>query len=197
MVTMMNHFRLARASCAIMALAVFSPAPCSAVAADWRIDPARTTIAFAIDAAGFPRTEGRFRQFDGRISVDFSQPSRSNVAFHVRSQSVDVGSSSFDDYLRSAAFLDSAKFPSIDFVSTSVQQTSDHSVRVSGELTLLGVTKPLTVDVTVARETAGGRARLEFRAATRINRLAFGMNSGFPLVSRDVELTISSAATET
>ena len=71
---------------------------------------------------------------------------------------------------------------------------NDHTVRVSGELTLLGVKRPLSVDVTVARENAGGRPRLEFHAETRIDRLEFGMNSGFPLVSRDVELTISSEA---
>ena len=114
----------------------------------------------------------------------------------VQSQSVDVGSTSFSDYVRSAAFLDSAKYPSIDFNSTSVQRINDHTVRVSGQLTLLGVTKPLSVDVTVARENAAGRPRLALRAQTRIDRLEFGMNSGFPLVSRDVDLTISSEATE-
>ncbi len=190
-------FRPARAACAIAALAAFAEPAAPAIApANWRIDPARTTIAFAIDAAGFPRTEGRFRRFEGRISVDFEHPNRSSVAFHVQSQSVDVGSSSFSDYIRSAAFLNSTKYPSIDFDSTSVQKINDHTVRVSGALTLLGVTKPLSVDVTVAREDAGGRPRLAFHAETRIDRLEFGMNSGFPLVSRDVELTISSEAAE-
>ena len=65
---------------------------------------------------------------------------------------------------------------------------------MTGELTLLGVTRPLSVDVAVERE--GGRGRLAFLAKTNIDRLAFGMNSGFPLVSRDVELVISSAAVE-
>ncbi len=181
------------AASALWALAV-SQAPASAFAADWRIDPARTTIGFAIDAVGFPRTEGYFRRFEGRISVDFDHPDRSSVVFHVQSQSVDVGSASFGDYLRSAAFLNSADHPSIDFVSTSVERINDHAVRVSGELTLLGVTKPLSVEVAVERVGAGGRQRLAFRAETKIDRLAFGMNSGFPLVSRDVDLKISSAA---
>ena len=181
------------AASAFLALAAsYSPAPASA--ADWRIDPGRTTIGFAIDAVGFPRTEGHFRRFEGRISVDFDHPERSSVVFHVQSQSVDVGSASFSDYLRSAAFLDSADHPSIDFVSTSVLRTDDHTVRVSGELTLLGVTKPLDVEVAVERAGAGGRQSLSFRAETRIDRLAFGMNSGFPLVSREVDLRISSAA---
>ncbi len=192
-----NVSRRARSVFAILALGVLAQAPVrAAAAANWRIDPARTQIAFAIDAVGYPRTEGRFRRFDGRISVDLEHPDKSSVAFHVQSGSVDVGSTPFSDYIRSAAFLDSAKYPSIDFDSTSVQRVNDHTVRVSGELTLLGVTRPLSVDVTVARETAGGRERLAFHAETKIDRLDFGMNSGFPLVSRDVELTISSEATE-
>jgi polyisoprenoid-binding protein YceI len=161
-----------------------------------KIDPARTHIAFAIDAVGFPRTQGEFRRFEGRISVDFEHPGRSSVAFHVQSQSVDVGSSSFDDYLRSVAFLNAARYPTIDFVSNSVEKIDDHTVRVSGDLTLLGVTKPLTVNVAVRREFGSGSSRLGFLAKTSINRLDFGMTSGFPLVSRDVELVISSEAAE-
>jgi polyisoprenoid-binding protein YceI len=125
-------------ACAIMALAVLQAMAAPVLAAAWRIDPARTAIGFSIDATGFPRTEGRFRRFEGRISVDFDHPDRSKVAFHVQSQSVDVGSASFSDYVRSAAFLDSAGHPSIDFVSASVEKINDHAVRVTGNLTLLG-----------------------------------------------------------
>ena len=186
-----------RIACAILALCVLAETPSPAVAsANWRIDPSRTHIAFAIDAVGYPRTQGQFRQFQGRISVDLDHPDKSSVAFHVQSQSVDVGSSPFDDYLRSVAFLDAARFPSIDFVSSSVEKVDDHTVRVTGELTLLGVTRPLSVDVAVQREMSGGSARLAFSAKTSIDRLAFGMNSGFPLVSREVDLVISSEAAE-
>lgn len=180
----------------LLALGVLTQAHAPpASAANWKIDPARTHIAFAVDAVGYPRTQGEFRRFDGRISIDFDQPSRSRVAFHVQSQSVDVGSSSFDDYLRSA-FLDARRFPTIDFVSNSVEKIDDHTVRVSGDLTLLGVTKPLSVDVAVRRETGGSSTRIGFFAKTSINRLEFGMTTGFPLVSRDVELAISSEAAE-
>ena len=188
-----KQFRAALAIAAAAACLLLHPL--AAGAASWRIDPARTVIAFAIDAVGYPRTEGRFTTFDGRIAIDFDRPEKSSVAFRVRAASVDVGSASFGDYLRSPAFLDADKHPTIDFVSTSVERVSDRAVRVSGDLTLLGVTKPLTVDVAVAREQ-GGKGRLEFSARTRIDRLAFGMNSGFPLVSRDVDLTIKSAAAE-
>ena len=82
----------ARIACAVLVLAL--PAPALA-AVNWRIDPARTHIAFAIDAIGYPQTHGEFRQFTGRISVDFAHPDKSSVSFHVQSRSVDVGSAVF------------------------------------------------------------------------------------------------------
>lgn len=194
--TLIEFLHTGRLTRALFALAALQTTTFAFAADNWRIDPARTTIGFAIDAVGFPRTEGRFHRFEGRILVDFDHPGRSSVVFHVQSQSVDVGSPSFSDYVRSPAFLDSAKRPSIDFVSTSVERINDHAVRVSGELTLRGVTKPIAVDVAVERLDSGGRRRLEFHAETRIDRLAFGMSSGYPLVSREVDLEITSAAEE-
>jgi polyisoprenoid-binding protein YceI len=194
---MLKRKKAFSAACAILTLAALAHAPTPAWAiSKWTINPARTHVAFAIDGVGYPRTKGEFRRFDGRISVDLDHPSRSNVAFHVQSQSVDVGSQSFDDYLRSDAFLNAAHYPSIDFVSKSVEKLDDNTVRVTGDLTLLGVTRPLSVDVAVRRETGAGAAKLSFQAKTNINRLEFGMKSGFPLVSNDVELVISSEAAE-
>jgi hypothetical protein len=74
---------------------VLALAPSQAVsAANWKIDPARTHIGFAIDAVGYPPTQGEFLRFNGRISMDLEHTGRSSVAFRVQSQSVDVGSSS-------------------------------------------------------------------------------------------------------
>ena len=157
----------------------------------WSLDPARTHIGFEIEAAGYSPTKGVFHSFDGRIAVDFEHPERSGVAFHVQSQSVDVGSSSFSDYIRSAVFLDAMRFPTMDFVSSNVRKLDDHTIRVAGDLTLVGVTRPLTVDVMVRREPRGA---LGFDVETRIDRLDFGMNAGFPLVAREVVLKISTEA---
>jgi polyisoprenoid-binding protein YceI len=196
MTTHDKAFRFGRRLCAIMMLGALAPEPTPAGAATrWTVDPASARIEFGIDAVGYPRTKGLFRRFEGRISVDFEHPDRSSVAFHVQSRSVDVGSPSFDDYLRSAAFFDADRYPSIDFVSKSIQRIDDHTVRVSGDLTLLGLRKPLSVDVAVTRETVGGRQRLDFLGQAQIDRLAFGMNLGFPLISREVELVISSEST--
>ncbi len=159
--------------------------------AAWRIDPARTHIGFVVDAVGFPRTQGEFRVFNGRLSIDFDRPSASRVAFTVRADSIEVGSSSFDDTLRGSNFLDSQRFPDIHFESTRVEKRDESTIDLTGDLTLLGVTKPLTVEVEVKRL---GGARLAFVAHARIDRLAYGMNSGFPIISRDVDLTVSSEA---
>ena len=190
-------FALARRLCALLALGALTQTPSHAASAvNWRIDPARTRIAFAIDAVGYPRTEGQFRRFEGRTSIDFQDPDKSTIAFHVQAQSIDVGSSSFDDYLCSVAFLNAERFPSIDFVSKSVEKIDDHTVRVSGDLTMLGVTKPLTVSVAVRHQAGGGATKLTLLAKTNIDRLEFGMTWGFPLVSRYIELVISSEAAE-
>jgi polyisoprenoid-binding protein YceI len=187
-----NAFRLLRRLCAILICALAAKPTSAGTAMTWTIDPANAHIEFAIDGFGYPRTKGLFRRFEGRISVDFEQPDRSSVTFHVQSRSVDVGSPSFDDHLRSAAFFDADRHLTIDFVSKSIQRIDDHTVRVSGDLTLLGLRKPLSLDVAVTRGTGGARQRLDFLAQTRIDRLAFGMNLGYPLISREVELVISS-----
>ncbi len=179
---------------ALAALAVSSTP--SRSASHWAIDPARTHIAFFVDAIAYPRTHGEFHEFDGTIAVDLEHPARSRVSFHVRAQSVEVGSASFDDYIRSAVLLDAPHFPTIDFVSTSVEKLDDHRVRVTGDLTLLGVTRPVGVDVEIERRTEGSHMRLGFVAKATIDRLAFGMNSGYPVISRNVDLVISSEASE-
>jgi polyisoprenoid-binding protein YceI len=186
------------ARCAVFALSVLTGIAAPSLAAprsNWEIDPSRTHISFSIDAVGYPRTEGQFRRFDGRVSVDFDHPGQSRVSFNVEAQSVDVGSASFDDYLRSEAFLNVARFRQIAFVSTTVEKISEHEIHLTGDLTMLGVTKPLTVDVEVNRQP-GAHGRLGFTARAKIDRLAFGMNSGFPVISRDVDLLVASEAIE-
>jgi polyisoprenoid-binding protein YceI len=163
---------------------------------NWAIDPTRTRISFSIDAVGYPRTEGAFHRFEGQISVDFDHPDRSRVAFAVESQSVDVGSESFSDFLRGEGYLDAVRFKNIVFTSTEVQKIDERKIRVIGDLTMLGATHPLIVDVEVTRQTVLTRTRLGFTAHARINRLEFGMNSGFPIISKDVDLVVASEAVE-
>jgi polyisoprenoid-binding protein YceI len=186
-----------RGALAIVALAMFViPNFGAAARSTWAIDPARTRISFSIDAVGYPKTSGRFSEFEGRIAIDFDHPAQSRVSFRVKAQSVDVGSERFNEYVRGEALLNAARFPEIGFVATSVEKIDEHSVRVAGELTMLGVTRPLVVVVDVQRRQGEARARLGFVASAKIDRLDFGMNSGFPIISREVDLVVASEAFE-
>jgi polyisoprenoid-binding protein YceI len=113
----------------------------------WQIDEAQTTIGFAINAVGFPTTHGHFAHYHGRLLIDFDRPAKSYTTFTVDATSVEVGSPSFNDFVKSPALLDVERFPTMNFVSTQVEKVDGHTARVTGNLTLLGITKPFTLMV--------------------------------------------------
>lgn len=160
----------------------------------WKIDPSQTHVRFWVDAIGWPRTTGEFKSFDGHIDIDFDRPSRSRVDFRVAAKSVDANSTSLDDYLRSEAFLNVRNFPDMRFISTNVEKRDERHARVTGDLTMLGVTRPISLDVAVARKLAATNQRVGFKATGIINRLDFGMNSGYPLISNAIHLTVTTEA---
>ncbi len=114
--------------------------------------------------------------------------------FRVAAKSVDANSTSLDDYLRSEAFLNVANFPDMRFISTNVEKRDEQHARVTGDLTMLGVTWPISLDVEVARKLAATNQRVGFKATGVINRLDFGMNSGYPLISDAIHLTVTTEA---
>ncbi len=172
----------------------------------WRIDQTHTSIGFKIDAVGFPATQGRFTRYTGDISIDFDHPAKSYTRFTVESDSVDVGSSSYTDFVKSAALLNVAQFPMMTFASTEVEKLDARTARVVGNLTMLGVTKPLTLTVNVdadrpaktietteTRRVEKGRATA-FAATGTIKRSEFGMIFGLPLIDDAVEITVKTRA---
>jgi polyisoprenoid-binding protein YceI len=179
---------------ALLALALVAAAVAAQARSSWKIDPSQTHVLFWVDAIGWPRTAGEFKSFEGRIEIDFDRPSRSRVDFRVAAKSVDVNSATMNDYLRSEVFLNVARFPSMGFVSTSVEKRDEQHARVTGDLTMLGVTRPLSLDVDVARKLAGTNQRVGFKATGVINRLDFAMNSGYPLISDAIHLTVTTEA---
>ena len=106
----------------------------------WQIDQSQTHVRFSVDAIRLAKTTGEFKSFEGRIDIDFNRPSRSRVDFRVAAKSVDVNSATMDDYLRSEVFFNVARFPDMRFTSTSVEKRDEHLARVTGDLTMLGVT---------------------------------------------------------
>jgi len=179
---------------ALLALALVAATVAAQARSSWKIDPSQTHVRFWVDAVGWPRTTGEFRTFEGRIEIDFDRPSRSRADFRVATKSVDVNSASMNDYLRSEVFFNVARFPDMRFVSTGVEKRDEQHARVTGDLTMLGVTRPISLDVEVARKLAATKQRVGFKATGVINRLDFGMNSGYPLISDAIHLTVATEA---
>ena len=160
----------------------------------WRIDETHTSIGFKIDATGFPTTRGRFTHHTGRILIDFERPAKSFTSFTANSASVDVGSQSFNDFVKSAAMLDVAKFPTLSFTSTQVEKLDPRTARVTGNLTMLGVTKPIAFTVNVETDPSSKGRAVAFSATGTIKRSEFGMIFGIPLIDDALEITVKTRA---
>jgi polyisoprenoid-binding protein YceI len=171
-------------------------------AQSWRIDEMQTSIGFTIEATGFPTTHGRFRHYTGRIAIDLDRLAGSSTSFTVDAASVDVGSQAYNDVLKSAALLDVAKFPTLSFASTQVEKLDPRTARVTGNLTMRGVTKPIALNVTIepdpsAQETdkqSVKRRPVAFSATGTIRRSDFGMSFGLPLIDDAIEITVKTRA---
>jgi polyisoprenoid-binding protein YceI len=160
----------------------------------WRIDEAHTAIGFKVEAVGFPTTRGHFTHYSGRILIDFEHPAKSFTSFTVDAASVDVGSPSFTDFVKSPVLLDVAKFPTLTFASTRVEKLDAKTARVTGNLTMLGVTRPITLTVNVDANAAAKGHALGFLATGTVTRSEFGMIFGIPLVDDALEITVKTRA---
>ncbi|MGH6834989.1 MAG: YceI family protein [Methylocella sp.] len=157
----------------------------------WTVDPAKTRITFVIDAIGLLRTTGQFTNFQGKIAIDLDNPQASNVTFKVAADSIDTGSSALNGFLRGEPFFDVANYPYISFASTRVEKADARHANVTGNLTMLGVTKPISLGVEVDRKLAGAGQRVGVKATGTIDRRDFGMDSGYPVISEAVHLTVT------
>jgi polyisoprenoid-binding protein YceI len=178
---------------AVCALLFTAPGAVNA-AQGWRIDDAHTWIGFKIDAVGFPTTRGHFNHYSGRVLIDFDRPAKSFASFTVDSASVDLGSQAFNDFVKSSPLLNAEKYPTLSFISTQVEKLDSRTAQVTGNLTMLGVTKPIVLTVNVdADPSAKGRA-VAFVATGRIARSEFGMAFGVPIIDDSLEITVKTRA---
>lgn len=160
----------------------------------WRIDEAHTSIGFKIDAVGFPTTHGHFNRYSGRILIDFERPAKSFTSFIVDSASVDLGSQSFNDFVKSRALLNVEEFPTLGFTSIQTEKVDPRTANVTGNLTMLGVSKPIVLTVIVDPDpTANGRI-VAFVATGTIRRSEFGMIFGIPVIDDALEITVKTRA---
>jgi polyisoprenoid-binding protein YceI len=163
----------------------------------WKIDPNHSIVEFAVKHIMISTVRGRFSEVEGEIVIADGEPSHSSVTATIKAASIDTHTGQRDDHLRSADFLDAANFPEITFKSTRI--TGDRSeFEVTGDLTIRGVTREITLDVTHegSRKDPWGGDRIAFSATTKLDRRDFGLTwnqaieAGGVLVGNDVKVSI-------
>lgn len=145
----------------------------------WTIDPAHSNIEFAVKHMMVSTVKGRFRSVEGSLRVDEADPARSTVEAAIDVASVDTGVEDRDKHLRSDDFFNAERFPRIAFRSTKIERDgADDQWKMTGELTIRDVTRPVTLDVEFVGRSpdAWGKERAGFSAETKISRKDFGVN---------------------
>lgn len=165
-------------------------------AADYNIDTAgaHAFVQFRVKHLGYSWLYGRFNKFDGSFTFDEKDPAKNKVDVTVDVTSLDSNHAERDKHLRSADFLNASKFPKATFVSTAYKSTGDKTADVTGDLTLHGVTKPITIQVehigTGADPWGGFRSGFEGRATIKPAEWGIGMAKLGP-ASEEVELFLT------
>ena len=172
----------------------------TAVRADvWTIDPAHTTIAFSVRHMMVSNVRGQFSKFNGSVDADPAKPRAAKIAASIETASIDTANQKRDEDLRSPNFLDAAKFPMITFASKKVEKVSDSKYKITGDLTLHGVTKEVVLDVsdvTPPIKDPMGNMRAGAEAKTTINRQDYGvsfnktLDGGGLVVGDEIAITI-------
>ena len=171
----------------------------------WQLDPAHTTIEFAVKHMMFTTVRGRFKSFTGVVHVNERNPDQSRVEVGIEAASIDTGVSDRDAHLRSADFLDVEHHPKIVFRSTRVDgahKTAGDRFKIAGDLEIRGKSIPVTLEVTF--EGLGtdpwGKQRAGFAARTEIDRREWGLQwnqaleTGGVLVANSVKIEIEAQA---
>ena len=182
---------------AILAVGLVTALTAPALADTFTVDKAHSEAAFQVRHI-LTKVRGTFRDFSGTINFDKAKPEDSSVEFRIKATSIDTGNQKRDDHLRSPDFFDVATHPEIVFKSTKVVPKGGDKFEVTGDFTMHGVTKSLTLPVAFLGEQKFGKGvKAGFETAVTINRKDFGLNwnraleSGGVLVGEEVEISIN------
>ena len=175
-------------------------------AATWELDPAHSSIGFAIRHMMISTVRGQFRTFTGKAVGDPASPGSASIEASIDAASIDTANEKRDAHLKTADFLDVEKFPKITFKSKTIEPAGAGKAKVTGDLTLHGVTKQVVLDVegpTPVIKDPMGNTKAGAHATTKINRKDFGivwnktMDGGGLMVGDEIDITIDVEAVKT
>jgi polyisoprenoid-binding protein YceI len=183
----------------IAGLAAAIALPASAGTTTYQIDPRHSSAGFGVTHLMISTVRGEFHGVTGTVVVDDSDISKSTVNVTIDATSLDTREPDRDKHLKSEAFFDVAKYPTITFQSTRVERNNDGSLKITGDLTIRGITKTAVLATTAPKapiKDPWGLQRTAASASTRINRQDFGvawnqkLDSGGVVVGDDVSITL-------
>ena len=174
----------------------------TALTGDYSIDTAHSTIGFTVRHAMVTNVKGKFVDFSGSLHLDGGDPSASSASIDVKMDSIDTGSADRDGHLKSADFFKTDEFPTMTFRSTKAEALGDEDYRITGDLTILGTTKPVTIDLEFngAAKDPFGNERVGFEGKAEIKRSDWGLTwnttleTGGVLVSDKIKLNFDISA---
>jgi polyisoprenoid-binding protein YceI len=181
----------------VAALLASTPLLALAASSTWNVDASHSQVGFAVTHLVISKVRGDFTKYTGVARLDDVDPARSSIEVTIDANSIDTRVADRDAHLRSPDFLDVAKYPAITFKSTRVRAPGKGRLEITGDLTLHGVTRPVTLDVTTAPEVKGmyGETRRGFSATTKVSRKAHGLTwnklvEAGPAVGDEVAITL-------
>jgi len=178
--------------------------PAAAATSTWQIDPAHSAAQFAVKHLAISTVRGAFTSVKGTVQFDDKDITKSSVEVTIDVNSVDTRQPDRDKDLRSDHFFDAEHFPAITFKSKRVEQVSPGKLKITGDLTIHGITKEVVLDVdgpTAPIKDPWGNQRMAINATTKINRQDFGvkwnatMDNGGVVVGDEVTITIDAEMT--
>ncbi|MER5180030.1 YceI family protein [Streptomyces sp. NPDC002896] len=174
----------------------------AALTGDYAIDPSHSALGFVARHAMVTNVKGAFLDFTGSLHLDGTDPARSTASIDVKMDSIDTGSADRDGHLKSADFFKAEEFPTMTFRSTKAEALGGPDYRITGDLTILGTTKPLTIDLEFngSAKDPFGNERVGFEGKAEILRSEWGLTwnaaleTGGVLVSDKIKLNFDISA---
>lgn len=158
----------------------------------YTVDPTHSAAEFKVRHLGVSSVSGRFNEFSGEVTLDGADESKNSVTFEIKTSSVDTGNEGRDKHLQNTDFFNVEKYPAMTFKSTSFKKKGENTYEVTGDFTLLGVTKPITVEVeqTGTGKNPDGKDLIGFETNFRIKRSEYGMTYSPTMIGDEVRIAV-------